>query len=387
VKPLHRPYVLCSLAFLLGGSLLGLLLLPVLAGQGDARYWAERLRAHGQMQVFGFCVLFTMGIAYQMLGELLSARQSPTLLKLCLGSMAVGTLGSGFSSLPVWPCLQLVSGVLFLAGVARHRPPAGTVRRNVAHSHYLRWGTLWLLSALALQVAGQPSARVLELILWGFLSLYIMGVGLRVHPAMLGRSAPPAALQWSVLLLWNLGLLLSWLSNPLPAASCLLLAAILLVAGLKPWPTGPSPHGWPLRDYLGWSYVWLLLACAGRWAMAWPGGPEHWAGAVKHAHASGFVLTMMVGMGLRLVPAFERKPLAWPPARWLCLLLLCVGGGLRVSGQAGWLPWALLPGGICQVLAVVLFALTLLATLAAREQGLARPGFAESNYAERENVA
>ena len=381
MKSSHRPYVLCSLTFLLGGTLLGLLLLPVLAGQGDARYWVERLRAHGQMQVFGFCVLFTMGIAYQMLGELLSARQSPKLLKVCLGSMAMGTLGTGFYPLQVWPWLQMFSGILFLAGVARHRPAAGTVRRNVAHSHYLRWGSLWLLIALVLQVAGQPADCVLELTLWGFLSLCIMGVGLRVHPAMLGRSAPPAALQWSVLLLWNLGLLLTWLSHPLPGASCLLLGASLLVAGLKPWPAGPSPHGWPLRAYLGWAYAWLVLACAGRLAMAWPGGPEHWAGAVKHAHASGFVLTMMVGMGLRLVPAFERKPLAWPPARWLCLLLLCPGGVLRVAGQAGLLPWALLPGGICQVLAVVLFAFTLLATLAGRGHELSRPGFAESNYA------
>lgn len=370
---------------MMAGTWLGFLMLPFLFQfkgipdwwLGDGLSWARRLQAHGPMQVFGFCVIFTMGISYQMLGELLNARHSPNAMRLGLGCMVVGTLGQALTPQLLWSCLQLISGLMFVAGMARHRPSIGTARRNLAHSHFLRWGSLWLLVALALQVVGRPTALVLELILWGFLSLYIVGVGLRVHPAMLGRTPPAALLQWTVLWLWNGSLILHLANYPLPAAVGLFAASLLLVIGLRPWVYSANPHGWPLRGYLGWSYAWLLLASAGRLAAALPDGPAHWAGAVKHAHASGFILTMMVGMGLRLLPAFERKHLAWPAARWLCLGLLSLGGVLRVTGQAGVLPWALLPGGTLQVAALLLFAGSLLATFirgqAIRTTGCARP--------------
>ncbi|MBX3171203.1 MAG: NnrS family protein [Candidatus Eremiobacteraeota bacterium] len=357
MAPLHRPFLNASLAFVVFGTLLGLLMLPFLAHwQGwESLDWVAALRAHGQMQVFGFAVLFTMGIAYQMLGELLNARQSPTGLQACLGLMVVGTLGQALYPCSLWPWCQFFSGLIFVAGVARHRSPPGTVRRNLAHSHYLRWGSLWLLAALALNVWGAPAARVLELVLWGFLSLYILGVGLRVHPAMLNRTPPSARVQWTVLALWNLGLVLSfWPALQFWCALSWTVASLLLVLCLRPWPRGPNKHDWPLPAYLGWSYAWLVTACLGRLL-----GPDSWAGAIKHAHASGFVLTMMVGMGLRLVPAFERRTLAWPSARRLCLWLLAAGTVLRVLGQAGLLPGLLVPGGVLQFSALFLFVAAL----------------------------
>ena len=183
---------------------------------------------------------------------------------------------------------------------------------------------------------------------------------------MLGRLAPPARLQWAVLGLWNMGLVLTFVS-PLAgwASSCWLTASLLLVAGLRPWPTGPTKLDWPFTAYLSWSYLWLVLACLGRFGLDFELCPSGWSGAIKHAHASGFILVMMVGMGLRLVPAFERKPIAWPPARHLCLWLLVVGASLRVAGQASVLPAALVPGGVLQMLGVLLFVGVLLATLLA----------------------
>ena len=371
MKPLHRPFIALALTFVLLGSGLGLLMLPRLANWsgpawwlGDGLDWVHRLHAHGPFQVFGFAVLFTMGIAYQMLAELLGARQSPGRLRVCLVAMAVGTLGDALSAWPLWAWLQFLSGLTFVVGVASHRPPVGTVRRNVAHSHYLRWGSLWLLAALLLHALQFPVARVYELVLWGFLSLYILGVGLRVHPAMFGRQPPPAKLQWAVLGLWNAALLLTFVPHGgAPASLCWLLASLLFVGGMRPWAARPGKLDWPLTAYLSWSYLWLVLACAGRFGLAFELCPSDWAGAIKHAHASGFILIMMVGMGLRLVPAFERKPLAWPAARHLCLGFLVSGAGLRVAGQAGLWPWALVPGGALQMIGVLLFVGSLLATL------------------------
>ena len=361
MKSLHRPFLSVSLAFVLLGSLVGLLMLPYLAHwKGWETFdWVTALRAHGPLQVFGFAVLFTMGIAYQMLGELLQARHSPWKLRFCLSLMAVGTLGQSFWPQSLWPWCQLLSGLIFVEGIARHRPPAGTERRNLAHSHFLRWGSLWLLAALVLNALGTPIPRVFELVLWGFLSLYILGVGLRVHPAMLNRSAPPEAIQWTILLLWNLGLLATFSPQLKSApALCWSIASLLLVAFLRPWPAGPSKHDWPLTRYFSWSYGWLVIACLSRLL-----GPDSWAGAIKHAHASGFVLTMMVGMGFRLIPAFERKPLAWPAVRHLCLWLLVPGTLLRVLGQASILPKALVFGGALQFGGLACFAIAIAVTL------------------------
>lgn len=219
-----------------------------------------------------------------------------------------------------------------------------------------------MLAALAMNAWGSPAPRVLELVLWGFLSLYILGVGLRVHPAMLNRTPPPAWVQWTVLGLWNLGLVLSFWPN-LAALSSLswTAASLMLVCFLRPWALGPSKHDWPLPAYLGCSYGWLVVACVGRLL-----APEGWAGAVKHAHASGFVLTMMVGMGLRLVPAFERKALAWPVARRACLWLLTLGTLLRVLGQSGLVPALLVVGGVLQFSGLFFFVAALAATLLPR---------------------
>jgi len=361
MRSLHRPFLSVSLAFVLLGSLLGLLMLPFLAHwKGwEAFDWMGALRAHGPFQVFGFAVLFTMGIAYQMLGELLQARHSPGSLRVCLALMTLGTLGQACWPQRLWPWCQLLSGLIFVAGVAKHRPPTGTVRRNLAHSHFLRWGSLWLLVALLLNVLGAPIARVLELVLWGFLSLYILGVGLRIHPAMLNRSTPPEVVQWLVLLLWNLGLLATFSAQlEVAAALCWSAASLLLVAFLRPWPASPSKLDWPLTRYFSWSYGWLVASCLGRLL-----GPDHWAGAIKHAHASGFVLMMMVGMGLRLVPAFERKQPGWPAARHLCLWIMVPGTLFRVLGQAGILPRLFILGGTLQFMGLLCFAIATAATL------------------------
>ena len=96
---------------------------------GDGTDWVVRLRAHGPFQVLGFCVLFTMGVAYQMLGELLNARQSPARLAACLWLMLIGILGQAFTSLPWFLWLQLGSGLLFVSSVAGHRPAASVARQ------------------------------------------------------------------------------------------------------------------------------------------------------------------------------------------------------------------------------------------------------------------
>ena len=364
MKPIYRAFVIVSLASVLLGTLGGLLMLPFLAHwKGWESFdWVTALRVHGPLQVFGFCLLFTMGIANQMLGELLQARQSPWKTGACLVFMTVGTLGQAFWPFPLWPWLQFLAGLIFVGSIARHRPPAATVRRNRAHSHFLRWGSLWLLIALLLNGLGAPIGRVFELVLWGFLSLYIIGVGLRVHPSMLNRSAPPEAIQWAILLLWNVGLVASFgPSLQVPSAACWSVASLLLIVFLRPWSLGPSKHDWPFTSYLSWSYRWLLVACLGRLL-----GPDSWVGAIKHAHASGFVLTMMIGMGLRLVPAFERKPQSWPAARYLCLGLLVPGTFLRVLGQSGIAPQVLVIGGTLQFLGLACFAISTAATLGSK---------------------
>lgn len=286
----HMPFVVVSLVFLLTGTTLGWLL--------PSHFTPTHLRMHGQFQVYGFCVLFTMGIAYQMLGELLGARHKPGRIHASLLCTAAGTVGVGFSGHIAWTFLQKLGVAFFLANTALARPPAPHVypRKGKAHPWFLLSGTMWLLVA-----------RTPEQVLWGFLSLYILGVGLRVHPGLLRVRAPAESLQWCILACWNAGLLTH---NPWLFGVC----SMLILLALRPRPRNL------VTASVTASYAWLLIASILN-ALGDPGA--------KHALGSGFVLLMIVGMAFRLLPAFAGRK-AHPAPGWLCLALLLGGVTVRV---------------------------------------------------------
>jgi len=328
-RALHRPYLAAALAFGTLGSSLGFLMLAVLTGWHHTRAWNSHVVAHAQFQVIGCVALFTLGMALQLL--------APTPLKgsrAALTLLAGGTLvasGAGFL-----PGLALTGACLQLLGLALHvRLFWRGQRWKGCNLGYYLTGQLWLAAALA-------TAR-LELALWGFACLYILGTGFRLHPRMLGCRRPSEGLQRAVLLGWNAALLAHW-----PG----LLAASAALASL-PWLKARR------EQWLRILYLNLAIACVLPPALA------------RHALATGFILPMIVGMALELLPAFARRPI---PRRLRGVLVGALVGatGVRLTGQAaGWATLYLL-GGLGQLLALSIFVITIGIYLIKRPPGRIR---------------
>lgn len=365
-SPDHRTFLMTSLAIsALAGSSQGFgVLLGWLKGY---RLGSTFLLAHGQLQVYGFLVLFTMGVAILILPRTLRVEPRPSAWNaICLAAM-VGGIGfciGGYS----YPglILQILSGLTFchlLALTRASAPPAGRKRDPLTREHdwTLAFGNLWLLLAPALSLCHYQKS--LDTVLWGFCGLYIVGVGHRSHPAMLAIKPRHSQGLGAVCVLWNLSLLSLWV-GPTGAWSPLMGSAVgLYLLILGPFRTSTLPPAGPswLRLYIRISYAWLfaavVLCCLAESGMPWLGG------AARHALGSGFVLTMVMGMGLRMIPAFETRRLIWSPGPWVLLGLIVAGTGLRVPAQAlGHLP-LMATGGTLQFLAILLFVGLLLGTI------------------------
>lgn len=259
----------------LGGSLLGVMMLVQRAGFMPVRAWQAHVAAHASFQVNGFLVLLIMGMAYRMLWTPRFA--SGWMLWSYVFTLAGALLGA-FQS-PAAPVL-LTLGALPMLGLAW---PYGA---------YLRTGSLWLAYA---PWSGRPETAI-----WSFACLFALGLGQKMHPALLGQPSPPRWIRRTVWILWNLGCLAD-------APGLLLVAACLHVRGLSVFSpkTRPVARPW-LAAALRAAYFWLLLACV----LAVVQAP---VSLTRHTLATGYLMTLLLAMAWHLVPALERRlPLPGP---------------------------------------------------------------------------
>lgn len=358
----HRPFLLVSLALsAVAGTGLGLgMLLGWLGWVSTARY-ALLLSAHAQLQVYGFVSLFTMGVALLMLPRVLGAPLTPPALPpLSLVLMVAGIGANLAGPTPLGAALQSLSTLAFLLAMRATRRAAPARRRlplDRSHALYLATGALWLLVAPGLALL-HPT-RALETVLWGFAGLYIAGIGLRIHPSLLGVKGVREGLLIPAAGLWNGALVLRWLGFEAAWGWALAGGVGLFLLALRPFraSTLPAAGGAWVRAFVRTSYAWLVAAVA----MTCLGAVE---GATRHALATGFVLTMMMGMGLRMIPAFEVRRLVWTGAPWPLFALITAGTALRVGAQAAGEVALTALGGAVQVLAILLFVAVLGGTVA-----------------------
>ncbi|MCA9795734.1 MAG: hypothetical protein KC910_28195, partial [Candidatus Eremiobacteraeota bacterium] len=143
-------------------------------------------------------------------------------------------------------------------------------------------------------------------------------------PQMLGLDPDLEMLPYSVGM-WNAGLALQ--AFGIEAGSLLTSFGVCVYVGaLSPFrkpARAPQAPTW-LRAYLLTAYGWLVAAAVAPFFV----GVD---GPARHLLASGFLLTMMFGMALRLIPLFESRTLPVHPG-WL-LGLLTLGNLLRIGGQ------------------------------------------------------
>lgn len=140
-------------------------------------------------------------------------------------------------------------------------------------------------------------------------------------------------------------------------------AVVGLLVALNPFQRSAEPLavGLWIRLFVRTSYLWLIVAAG--FAVLTEMYPGSYLGPARHSLGSGFVLTMMIGMGFRMIPTLENRRLIWNSGPWVAYGALTVGGILRVGGQAlGNYP-VLGIGGALQTVSVVLFVALILLTL------------------------
>ncbi len=368
--------------------------------------------AHGEAQLWGFIAPFIMGIALRYLPTATGRKPlAPPLVRGLLIVLFAGVLGSFAASLAPaaagW--LSLGSGGLLWLAAAGF---LAIVLAQTGGKTQLTWARLvlaaagWLLAwaTLMLAVRTQQTADaplysertrllLLQFAVFGFALNAIYGFGLRLLPGFLGAGSPRAAPVELTFWLHNIGAVAL---NAAPQRWPWLRAAgaVLIMAGAASYAAGmrgfrrrgrpPTDHSWSasrpeigvhfLRYYIQCAFAWLLVglliltAESLRGAMA-DAPPSHSViGAARHALAVGFMTTLILGIGQRLLPILGQTLLAWPRLVKPIFFLVQAGCALRVTSELATAVWpsayAVMPYSVpLELTALVLFAANCLRTL------------------------
>ncbi|MGH2378442.1 MAG: NnrS family protein, partial [Candidatus Limnocylindria bacterium] len=321
-----------ALVALTAGFALGAwLLLSTSAGVPlPAGGWVGLVQVHGQAQLVGFAGLLIMGIGYRVFPRFRGAEPPST--GLVIASFALVAVGLALRSALVWPdsparsALLVLSGTLGLAGALLfagivldtlsrgdnpHRPDEILIALGAL---WYPVGATWTLVALVPAVAGAPAgdaaanAAAVATLLLGFIACSVLGVSLRVAPAF---SAAPLSSPRVVLggaALWYAGVVAATL--PAGVAPALILAGgLALVYAVGPFRASAASRPLPAparltRLAFRAGYAWLLVGLALLTAASLSPWPVAGATtAARHALALGFLMSMVFGVGARLVPA------------------------------------------------------------------------------------
>jgi hypothetical protein len=361
------------------------------------------IHAHGLAQLWGWMVLFVLAVATHLLGQNTKHPAPAWLGRTAAGAIVAGVLvffaGLFDATRRMLPQSAVVASVLLLAGAlgfgaAVVWPVAGRGQRpQVWHGFVLAMvGWLWAWAGADLylrisHVGGGPlndPARGLLILLavLGFGANAVYGFGIRLIPGLLNVARLRPGWFPAALVAHNVGLCL--LLTPPQALKATGAAAMLAgcvaylagMGGLRSRPSRPiygvDPRGHVLIRI---AFFWLLAGLAMVLVhQLFPGLPHAYGGAWRHALTVGFITTMILGVGQRVVPVFIKQPLALNGLMLAGAALIVLGNagrvGLELATAGGW-RWAFrLMGltGLLELSALVLFALNLVLTALARRR-------------------
>jgi len=404
---------------LLAGLPLGIVAaLGVAHDIGVASRWTQLVQAHGHLQVVAWVGLFILGIAYHVLPRFKGVPLWPERLVLpsfflLLAGVVLRTVSQPWADAAGPAGLLAASAVLELAGaLAFATVVAGTLgrARREAFDAFLLAAVGWLVAAAVanlVSVAEVVSAGtnfiprdrdepLLALQLYGFLTLFIFGVSLRVLPAFLSLQPTRTRLLAPVLVLFNAGLALRVVSqwgtaygDWTPGAVLRAAPAYLLAAGVVAFalslnvylPSQRSEAADPERAYarlIRAAYVWLAFVAGLEVWLATRdlvGGDQASfleTSALRHALALGFITQMIFGVAYRALPVFAGKRLHSQRLVDVTFLLINVAAVTRVgpalidAGTLGSRYDHLAGAGAVAWLAVAVFAVNIVRTVRAR---------------------
>jgi len=367
------------------------------------------MQVHGQIQVFGFLVMFVMAVGVQLFPRFHASRLDRP-AQVSGGGLLLATgvvLRAIAQPLPVdaanRPGVLLLSGLLTLVGVGLVVHAFAHVIRGGVEPTPVGWGALLpatlgasLFLALVLNFAAcvelaqgaivVPFAHdeaLIHLELWGFASTMVLAVSGRVFPRFLLLQPTRDRLIRLALLLWALGSIGSpavWLLlQGAPTARSLtavaqLLAAVLFVTGLRLYEFPARASGTPYvtnptRRWARLAFAMLLAAAAANLGIATAETlgvtiTQTEVSAARHLLVQGFLLPLIVLMAARILPGYSgymlHRSRLLGALVWSLLFGAALRGGAELVGgySPGWSSLEAL-GGTLAVVAFIAFAIGL----------------------------
>ena len=413
-EPPYQMFVLTSLALAVGAGFVLATLTPlsiVLEWDWGQRY-TPLAQAHGQVQLLGWLGLFIMGMAYRLMprfsGRPLafpalvwgSWAALSTALVLRLIAQPAGAGAWQRSALVCSGALGFVAAAAFalviVATLAHRSSRAGATAYFFvlgALAFFAQAGMGLALLAFAAQrgedtVRPIEAAALLHLQLYGFVAMFVLGVASRAVPTFSGLPRPEqqakalalglaaVVVVYVVAALWIAAGTRNALLYRLEASSFaglgpLFVAGAWLVGIFRPAANRVRPasrqHVWFIRTAFGWLIIAGGLSAYYGVRAASDGVPVSYYGvdALRHAVGLGFASTMILGMGMLVLPEFAVRRMRHPSERALPLLMLALlttATALRVAAAAAtphWLStdryWPMAVGGGLAETAIALF--------------------------------
>lgn len=351
-----------SLIAVVAGLVLGILAATE-ASIGASR-WTQSVQGHGRLQVFGFVATFVVALAFEFLVRLNG--RPPFSARVRLGVPA--SLGAGailLSAAQVWDgsigLLAYAGALLFLGGatafaVLTWRIPLARPIRIDPQPYFMRAAAAWLAVSAGLALWGAAaaesgvvpldiSAATIEVFLRGFVTLAIMGVGLRAFAGHLALQPPSASRQLIIygalnasIVAWLLGIGpgglagRTWLLRVGDAGFAFSLVAYAtwfgILASLRRSRGGPR---YAVLVPLAWAgamvYAALLVVTA-----ILPGGHDlgiYEEGAIRHTFLLGFAIPLMIAMAHIVLARFALGYVPWENALTTAFFLLFAAWPLR----------------------------------------------------------
>jgi len=395
-------FITSGLVFMLfPGTLLGVWNLLQISGRESVGLISPAwLQAHGHAQVFGWIGSFLLGIGFYSVPKLRD--RATGIIRAAWLCWALWTIGVAMrwaatvylwrwrALVPIAGALEMIAFLIFFSIVSQHRPRDSGKSRMEAWVWVVMSATVgFLLSLVAnviesirTSVQGASPAfphsfdqRYLALLGWGLLVPFVWGFSAKWMRVFLGlRPLRPRILIAGVLV--NLTGVALAVAGKFSVATWIFVAAaglsVIAIRMFEPSEQEAKTRGihksFPF--FVRLAYVWLLVAASlGVAAARWDTSGGIW-GASRHALTVGFIATMVLSVGQRILPAFAGMRLLWSPKlMFFGLSLLTVGCTLRVSCEvlayqdyAKW-AWSVLPASaLVELTALTAFAINILGT-------------------------
>lgn len=368
--------------------------------------------AHGEAQLWGFIVLFVMGISLRtVMHGVVRHPQGVWACRILLSLAIVGIVGSLLWSVSPesFAAIGLLSASALLLLSLSFWSLQVTMLLNKCGATWARAilaSGLWLIAWAVLTVwlrwnsgSAGPGAYsdaqrllLIEIAVFGFAMNSIYGFGQMLLPGLLRIGSTR---DWAIELahwLHNAGTILVCLATVSVVDSLgMVFGSILLAGGAVLFAVGHhgfigrrrASHGAekghaPLDLYPPLAFFWLLAALT-----LMTGGaifeithkgplPHAYMGAVRHALTVGFMTTLILGVGQRMLPVLDRTVLAIPGATVPILLLIGIGNLLRVGTELTIVvtpvAFGVMPiSALLEWSALLLFAVNMIATMFHRD--------------------